>query len=114
MSRKSIVAALCFVVACSAEDGKDGTSFVTDLNDEPAGANCANGGVRIDTGPDKNGDGALAASEITKTNYVCAPDAGATEGAQIVKVFQNAGVMANAGTPVTVMSASVTTQGPGT
>jgi hypothetical protein len=29
-------------------------------------------------------------------------------------VFQNAGVNANTGTPVTVMSASVTTQGPGT
>ena len=112
MSRSLLASIFLFAVGCGA-DGKDGVSYVTDLNDEPAGANCANGGVRIETGPDENGDGSLATSEITKTQYVCTPDGGSVEGAQIVKVFQNAGVTANTGMPQTILSASVTTMGPG-
>ena len=38
---------------------------------EPAGSHCANGGVRIDTGLDANGNHVLDASEIQQTSYVC-------------------------------------------
>jgi hypothetical protein len=38
---------------------------------EPAGANCPDGGVRIESGLDLNGDGILEANEVTETNYVC-------------------------------------------
>jgi len=40
-------------------------------SDEPAGANCRDGGSRIDIGLDQDGDGALDPSEITSTSYVC-------------------------------------------
>ncbi len=38
---------------------------------EPAGANCAAGGRRIDVGPDRNRNGVLDAAEIASTGYVC-------------------------------------------
>jgi len=38
---------------------------------EPAGAHCAFGGTRTSTGLDANGDGTLAATEVTSTTYVC-------------------------------------------
>jgi len=62
-----------FLVAagCAGEDGADGVSSLTDVADEPAGANCAVGGVRIDSGVDADGDGTLDAGEIAVTRYVC-------------------------------------------
>lgn len=69
MSRFPFVLLFSFTVAgCS---GEDGTSFLTDLADEPAGANCATGGVRVVTGPDSNGNGTLETGEIDATKYVC-------------------------------------------
>ena len=40
---------------------------------EPAGANCANGGTKIEVGLDANGNGVLDASEVNSslTKYVC-------------------------------------------
>jgi hypothetical protein len=38
---------------------------------EPAGSHCENGGVRIDTGVDKNDDDVLDSEEIQQTSYVC-------------------------------------------
>jgi GH35 family endo-1,4-beta-xylanase len=38
---------------------------------EPVGANCAQGGTRIDVGVDANADGILEPNEITATSYVC-------------------------------------------
>lgn len=46
-------------------------STLFDVSDEPAGANCANGGVRIDEGLDANGDGILQIAEINNTSFVC-------------------------------------------
>jgi hypothetical protein len=40
---------------------------------EPAGANCSHGGQRIDVGPDANRSGALDASEVASSSYVCNP-----------------------------------------
>jgi len=54
-------------------DGKDGLSSLVRLDDEPAGANCAAGGVAIRTGLDSNGDGLLSKDEVTQTQYVCNP-----------------------------------------
>ncbi len=45
----------------------------------PAGVNCADGGERIDSDPDLNGDGVLEASEMTAAPiYVCNGATGAT------------------------------------
>lgn len=45
---------------------------------EPAGANCASGGTRIQAGLDDDGNGALVDAEVDTTTYVCnaAPPAG--------------------------------------
>ena len=53
------------------EDGEDGQTPIVVFTDEPAGENCALGGVRVDTGFDADGDGALEGDEITDTAYVC-------------------------------------------
>ncbi len=63
--------ALLFTVAATGCAGEDGTSFLTDLNDEAPGANCPSGGVRIDTGPDDNGNGSLDSGEVADSKYVC-------------------------------------------
>lgn len=55
-------------VVCSAVTGP---RTLVSVRSEPDGANCARGGSAIDTGVDSNGDGALQASEVTDTQYVC-------------------------------------------
>lgn len=55
-------------VVCNGEDGID---TLVALSGEPAGVNCPSGGVRIDSGPDSNGNGVLDAGEITQTEFVC-------------------------------------------
>lgn len=52
-------------------NGVDGNTSLTSVTTEPAGANCENGGIRIDSGVDTNGDGTLDDIEITATAYVC-------------------------------------------
>ena len=55
--------------------GKNSISIVTP---EPTGANCQNGGNKIDIGTDDNGDNILQPLEIDFTYYVCNGDSGAT------------------------------------
>ena len=45
------------------------------VDDEPAGDNCANGGVAVHSGADLDRDGLLSDDEIEETSYVCEPDA---------------------------------------
>lgn len=52
-------------------NGVDGNTSLTSVTSEPAGDNCSNGGVKIDSGIDTNGDGTLDSTEITTTAYVC-------------------------------------------
>ena len=52
-------------------NGVDGNSSLTTVTTEPAGDNCENGGLKIDSGIDTNGDGTLDNAEITATAYVC-------------------------------------------
>lgn len=77
--------ALAGLAACTGSDGAAGaagqngaagaSSLVT-ITDEPAGANCAEGGRRVDVGLDDDGDGVLDAEEIDDTTYVCDGGAG--------------------------------------
>ncbi|HJL05441.1 MAG TPA: hypothetical protein RMH85_30350 [Polyangiaceae bacterium LLY-WYZ-15_(1-7)] len=64
--------ALLLALACG--DGSAGLDSLVELSDEPAGANCAAGGQRIDVGADVDGDGMLSAEEVTSTSYVCDGD----------------------------------------
>lgn len=52
-------------------NGIDGNNSLTKITNEPAGANCENGGLKIDSGVDTNSDGTLDDSEISATAYVC-------------------------------------------
>ena len=55
-------------------DGTNGTNGHTALavtSTESPGTNCADGGIKIEVGVDDNDDGALQASEIDQTIYVC-------------------------------------------
>ena len=53
--------------------GTNGLNAATLTTVEPAGANCATGGVKLEFGPDVNGNGLLDAGEIVPalTQYVC-------------------------------------------
>ncbi len=52
---------------------KSGNASLINTTTEPAGANCTNGGTKIETGLDANSNGALDASEInaSQTKYIC-------------------------------------------
>jgi OmcA/MtrC family decaheme c-type cytochrome len=72
MLRTSVQSLLCaFVVACTGSQGDSGTTALTSTSPEPAGANCANGGTKVEVGLDTNGNGTLDPSEVTSTSYVC-------------------------------------------
>jgi OmcA/MtrC family decaheme c-type cytochrome len=69
-----ILRALIFLVACSGDQGPagpPGADTVVATTDEPAGANCANGGTKVEAGVDDNNNGTLDADEIINTTYVC-------------------------------------------
>jgi hypothetical protein len=53
--------------------GVNGLNALIKTTAEPAGANCANGGTKIETGLDANTNGVLDASEVnaSQTQYVC-------------------------------------------
>ena len=63
--------------ACTGSDGKDGTDgsngsdALVSTTAEPAGANCPNGGTKIQVGLDDNNNGSLDAGEVKSTTYAC-------------------------------------------
>ena len=59
--------------------GPSGKNSLIQTSTEAAGANCANGGLRVDTGVDANSDAMLTSDEITHTSYLCTPDAVTTK-----------------------------------
>lgn len=83
------------LMACSSEDGADGmngidgidgvdgtdgddganglNSLITTVIEQP-GANCANGGYRLDVGLDANENGELDAAEVESSEYLCNAD----------------------------------------
>jgi hypothetical protein len=76
--------ALCTLAACGGGDGATGPAGANGLaavlrsTPEPAGANCATGGTRLQAGADTNFNATLDDSEVTTTAYVCNGPAGAT------------------------------------
>ncbi|MEM9489588.1 MAG: hypothetical protein AAGC55_10615, partial [Myxococcota bacterium] len=57
---------------CTGESGVNGDSTLIDVLEEPPGANCAFGGVRVNAGIDADRDGELSEDEITDVEYICA------------------------------------------
>jgi hypothetical protein len=60
-------------VSGGGDGGGQGSGYdaLVRTSDEPSGAPCAAGGVRIDAGLDRNGDGELSDAEIDVTSYAC-------------------------------------------
>jgi DNA-binding beta-propeller fold protein YncE len=56
------------------DDGTDGLMALVALSNEAPGANCSNGGTRIDAGIDSNRNNILDADEIQSTSYACNGD----------------------------------------
>lgn len=62
---------------CNGNNGANGTNGLNGIGaliattSEPAGANCANGGSKISSGSDANGNGILDSAEITSVSYIC-------------------------------------------
>jgi hypothetical protein len=53
--------------------GKSSAEVLVSLTAEPAGANCAAGGQKVEAGADVDADGALGASEAASSSYLCTP-----------------------------------------
>lgn len=96
-------------------DAGAGALRSVDVEDEPKGANCAAGGVRIESGVDADGDGSLDGPEVTTTKYVCngAPsDAGAST--EIVSAYSAPGSnVQSQASSVTVQQLTIQAPGPG-
>ncbi len=89
------------------KDGKDGTAYLITTATEPPGSNCAQGGVKVESGADANGNGVLDGNEAT-TTYVCNGDPNGDGGA-LANTFYTAGsTNSTAGTAVTPISGSLT------
>jgi hypothetical protein len=77
---KILAAAIAVAVslsACTGSDGENGKDGISSLVSQTAllsgDANCFQGGVRIDSGLDLNGDSTLDSNEIRETTYACKP-----------------------------------------
>lgn len=57
--------------------GIDGSSALVELLDEPAGANCPNGGTKVVAGLDLNANKSVDAVEVTSSRYICNGQPGA-------------------------------------
>ena len=68
------------IAGTNGTNGVDGKNTLVNTTTEPAGANCANGGTKIEAGLDANNNGILDSHEInsSQTKYVCNGAVGAT------------------------------------
>ncbi|TAG24225.1 MAG: hypothetical protein EAZ37_16770, partial [Burkholderiales bacterium] len=85
--------------------GPTGQRSLLNITAEPVGANCANGGSKIEAGIDTNNDSLLQPSEVTATQYVCNAPLGPGGVLAAVSTL-NAGntmtLVLNGGTPLVV------------
>lgn len=70
---------LAFIFTACVTDGKVGLTALTSFSEEEARENCANGGMKVETGLDESRDGVLDEDEIQDTKYICNGEAG-TDG----------------------------------
>ncbi|MES9942244.1 MAG: cadherin-like beta sandwich domain-containing protein [Candidatus Thiodiazotropha sp. 6PLUC2] len=62
---------LLITLSACRNDGTNGQNALVNQSNEPAGATCAYGGVRIDAGIDDDGNGILEETEVDTTEVVC-------------------------------------------
>jgi len=87
--------------------GSPGIDALVALVVEPAGANCAHGGQRIQSGQDANRNGVLDAGEVDATSFACSAAPADTRWVDVtsaaVQATANTGYLANSSAPVTVL-----------
>ena len=71
--------------------GPDGANALVKTSDEAPGANCANGGTKIEVGVDADGDGALDTTEVTSTSYVCDGETGTGQNSLVTTTAEPGG-----------------------
>ena len=74
MMRALAIVTVLALGACSGQQGStgnDGKSLALRTTSEAPGAHCADGGRRVETGVDDNGNGSLDDVEVDSTVYVC-------------------------------------------
>src|SRR5689334_7652201 len=59
------------VAGCSSDVALGGPNTLVHVDPEPSGPNCPDGGLAINTGLDRDGDGYPDDDEILPTQYVC-------------------------------------------
>ncbi|MBL9019172.1 MAG: hypothetical protein JNL83_33595, partial [Myxococcales bacterium] len=71
------LALVLLIAACegsqgpAGSDGSPGVNALAETSAEPPGANCADGGLKVEVGIDTNSNGSLDPGEVTSTSYVC-------------------------------------------
>lgn len=81
--------------------GNAGRLSLVDVVDESAGANCAAGGKRINSGIDDDNDGTLDIGEIDGTDYVCNGSTGASGRVSLINVAAATSGCADGGQTIT-------------
>lgn len=78
-------------------NGQDGKNTLVKTTSEPAGANCANGGTKIEVGLDANNNGVLDIGEINNslTKFVCNGENSSSSGASGFNNFSNVFLLNN-------------------
>lgn len=74
--------------------GTNGKNSLISFLPEAAGANCSNGGYKVNSGLDANGNNLLDAGEVQSTIYICNGSPGKTSLINIVAEAQGANCMA--------------------
>ena len=90
-----------------------GKNALVRLDGEPVGAHCVHGGTAIHSGLDTDGNGVLADSEVTSTQYVCNGGGDLLSGTLDDSYTIHSAVDAALIADVTVITGSLTVQGPG-
>lgn len=71
--------------SCKKEQGPAGAKSLVNLIPINAGGDCANGGVKIETGVDLNGNNILDSSEVTDTQSLCNGTAGTNGYSSLIR-----------------------------
>ncbi|WP_077339291.1 alkaline phosphatase [Pseudocolwellia agarivorans] len=87
---------LVALTGCNSDDGKNGANGANGLNSlvkqtqlAIGNANCANGGVQIDSGLDNNNNNLLDETEVDSTQYVCTAAVTEATGEALIKTVSN-------------------------
>lgn len=68
---KIIILISVLFIACDGEDGTAGFNSLISTEIEASGSNCLDGGIKVNTGLDRNRNNILESEEIQTTDYLC-------------------------------------------